>query len=335
MTDLEAQIRAVNPIGVNDLTEDDLPSFDVVWLAAERAPITPNRGPRMRFVRSALTTRRGWIALASTTGTGAAVVAALVLSAGTAPTPAQAFPILNKRGIDIASNASVRRALARWLPSASALFGALHSAHSFPIPAGSGDTGVGYLLQSPDGVSLCLLLRELGAAGQPGSLVHSAFGPVVCSSTADAERSGLVAVGGAAAYQTDGNVFVALIPAGATVHVSDNGATTPVPVSDGIATGVAPPTGTLTTNVAGVARTAQLTASAEPWWPPAPSSASGATSTSGSTAGSGAGASPSLASRRSRRAAGALGSCRSHRGTAGHKRCSSFVEQVYGSDGRR
>jgi hypothetical protein len=291
MTDLEAQIRAVNPMGVNDLTEDDLPSFDVVWLAAERASLTPRRGPRVRFVRTALTTRRGWIALASTTGTGAAVVAALVLSAGTAPTPAQAFPILKKRGIDISSNASVSHALASWLPSATALFGALQTAHSFPIPAGSGDTGVGYLLASPDGSSLCLVLREFGAAGQPGSLVHSAFGPVVCSSTADAEQSGLVAVGGAAPYQTDGNVFVALIPTGATVEVTDNGTTAPVPVNDGIATGVAPPTATLTTNIAGVTQTTQLAASAEPWWPPAPSSASGATSstsTSGSTAGSGA-----------------------------------------------
>lgn len=291
MTDLEAQIRAVNPTGVDDLTEDDLPSFDVVWLAAERAPLTPRRGPRVRFLRTALTTRRGWIALASTTGTGAAVIAALVLSAGTASTPAQAFPILQKRGIDISSNATVRRALASWLPSATALFGALQNAHSFPIPAGSGDTGVGYLLQSPDGVSLCLVLREVGAAGLPGSLVHSAFGPVVCTSTAGAERSGLVAVGGAAPYQTDGNVFAALIPAGATVELTDDGTTTSVPVNDGIATGVAPPTATLTTNIAGVAQTTQLAASAEPWWPPTASSASGATSsasTSGSTEGSGA-----------------------------------------------
>jgi hypothetical protein len=282
MTDLEAQIRAVNPISVSDLTEDDLPSFDVVWLAAERAPLTPRRGPRARFVRSVLTTRRGWIALASTTGAGAAVLAALVLSAGTSPTPAQAFPILKQRGIDISSNASVRHALASWLPSATALFAALRSAHSFPIPAGAGDRGVGYLLQSPDGISLCLVIREIGAAGRPGTLVHSAFGPVACASTAAAERSGLVAVGGAASYQTDGNVFVALIPTGATVEVTDNGTTTPVAVNDGIATGVAPPTATLTTNIAGVAQTTQLAASAERWWPPAPSSAPEVTSSTSS-----------------------------------------------------
>jgi hypothetical protein len=264
MTDLEAQIRAVNPMGVNNLTEDDLPSFDVVWQAAERASLTPHRGPRLCFVRTVLTTRRGWIALAGTTGTGAAVVAALVLSAGTAPTPAQAFPILKKRGVDISSNASARHALASWLPSATALFGALQSAHSFPIPAGSGETGVGYLLESPDRSSLCLVLREFGAAGQPGSLVHSALGPVVCSSTADAERSGLVAVGGAATYQTDGNVFVALIPTGATAEVTGNGTTVSLPLNDGIATGVAPPMATLTINVAGVTQTTQLAASAEP-----------------------------------------------------------------------
>jgi hypothetical protein len=264
MTDLDARIRAVNPIGVSDLRKDDLPSFEVVWLAAERASLTPHRRSRVRLARNALTTRRGRIALAGTSGTGAAVVAALVLSAGTAPTPAQAFPILKKRGIDISGNASVRHALASWLPSATALFGALQSAHSFPIPAGSGGTGVGYLLQSPDGISLCLVLRDFGAAGRPGSLVHSAFGPVVCSSTADAERSGLVAVGGAAPYQTDGNVFAALIPEGATAEVTDGGTTTPVPINDGIATGVAPPTATLTTNIAGVAQTTQLAAPAEP-----------------------------------------------------------------------
>lgn len=44
MTDLEAQIRAVNPIGLDDLTEDDLPSVDVVWLAAKRATLTPRGG---------------------------------------------------------------------------------------------------------------------------------------------------------------------------------------------------------------------------------------------------------------------------------------------------
>lgn len=237
----------------------------------------------MRFVRTALTTRRGRIALAGTTATGVTVLAALVLSAGTVSTTAQAFPILKTRSTDIrgtgiSTSASVRHALASWLPSTTALFGALQSAHSFPIPAGPGDTGVGYLLQSPDRSSLCLVMRDAGAAGQPGSRVHSAFGPVACASTADAERSGLVAVGGATPYRTDGNVFVALIPTGATVELTDNGTTAPVPVNDGIAAGVAPSTATLTINIAGVAQTTQLAASAESSLPPAPSSASGATS---------------------------------------------------------
>jgi hypothetical protein len=129
-------------------------------------------------------------------------------------------------------------------------------------------------------------LEALYAAHAPEVLVYARrradHGPVACASTAVAERSSLVAVGGAGSYQTDGNVFVALIPTGATVEVTDNGTTTPVPVNDGIATGVAPPTATLTTNIAGVAQTTQLAASAERWWPPAPSSAPGATSSTSS-----------------------------------------------------
>jgi hypothetical protein len=294
MSDLDARITAVNPVGVTDLGEDDLPSFDVVWLEAQRAPLAAHSSPQARFVQTTLRKTRARIALVSTTGTGAAVAAAIVLSAGTTPTSAQAFPILNKRGTDISSVASVRHALASWLPSTTALFEALQSAHSFPIPVGAGDTGVGYLVQSPDGSSLCLVLRELGAAGEPGSIVNAAFGPVVCTSTADAEQTGVVAVGAAAPYQTDGNVFVALIPTGGTAELSVNGTTTSVFINDGIATGVAPPTATLAINVGGVTQVTSLAASTEPWWLPTPKSGGasstsgpGSTGTSGATAASG------------------------------------------------
>jgi hypothetical protein len=297
MTDLEAQIRAVNPLRVSDLREDDLPLFNAVWLAVEQAALSARRRPRMGFVlRTALRTPRGWVALAATTG--AVVVAVLVLSAGTTPTDAQAFPILNQRGSDISSNAAVHHALAgasgalaTWIPSTTALFDALESAHSFTVPAGVDANGPGigrgYLLQSPDGSFLCLVLIELGAAGQPGSLVHSAFGPVVCTSTANAEADGLVAVGDASAYETDGNVFVALVPAGATVTLTDSGTTTPVAINDGIATGTASSASTLSIGIAGVTQTTQLAASTEPWWPPS-SPATSSTSAAGSTAASGA-----------------------------------------------
>jgi len=296
MTDLDAQIRAVNPIGASDLREDDLPLFDEVWLAVQQAALSARRRRRVPFVRTALTTPRGWVALAGTIG--AAVVAVLVLSAGTAPTAAQAFPILNKRGSDIRSNTGVRHALAgvsgalaTWIPSTAALFQALQSAHTFPIPAGVDANGPGigrgYLLESPDGSFLCLVLRELGAGGAPGSLVHAAFGPVVCTSMADAETDGLVAVGDASAYETNGNVFVALVPAAATVTLTDNGTATPVAINDGIATGVASPTATLSIEIAGVTQSTQLAVSTEPWWPPS-SPATSSTNAAGSTTASGA-----------------------------------------------
>ena len=99
MTDLQTRITNANPATDDDFDEDGLPSFSAVWLAAERAPIVARRRPQVRFVRTVVATPRGWVALASTAG--AAVVATLVLSAGTAPSVAQAFPILTKRATDL------------------------------------------------------------------------------------------------------------------------------------------------------------------------------------------------------------------------------------------
>jgi len=262
MTDVMEMVADANPVNDDDLS----PSFETVWRALDHS--TPRQRRPMRARRPLM--------LGSATGTlGAATLAIVLLSTGGAPSAAQAFPILSRPGTDINTIGDVRHALVSWLPSAAALFQALDSAHPFSIPAGSGDTGVGYLLESPDGSSLCLVLREFGAGGQPGAVVHAAFGPVVCASTADAEQTGLVAVGGAAAYQTNGNVFAALVPTGATVDLTANGTTTPVSVTNGIATGIAASEATLSITVAGTTQTTQLGASTQPWWPP--TVASGAT----------------------------------------------------------
>ena len=134
MTDLQTRIRNANPITEDDFNEDDLiPSFDAVWLAAQRAPLPARRRPQVRFVRTVVTTPRGWVALAG--AAGAAVVAALVLSAGTAPSVAQAFPILTKRTTDLGGT-SVAGTLGSWLPAA-VVAAALQHAHEFSITDGT------------------------------------------------------------------------------------------------------------------------------------------------------------------------------------------------------
>jgi hypothetical protein len=100
MTDLHTRVRNANPASEDDFGEDALPSFDAVWLAVQRAPIAAGRRPQVRFVRTVVATPRGWVALAGTAG--AAVVAALVLSAGTTPSVAQAFPILASTQTEVA-----------------------------------------------------------------------------------------------------------------------------------------------------------------------------------------------------------------------------------------
>ena len=272
-------------------TEDDLRRSTWCGWRRSRAPLTPRRGPRCFPSDRVDDEGRGWIALASTTGAGGARHRGARAVSPERHPRLSSIPILQKRGT---TSAATRPFAAHSRSGLAIRDCSVRGVAECPFvsdPGWSGDTGVGYLLQSPDGVSLCLVLREVGAAGLPGSLVHSAFGPVVCTSTAGASGPAWWRSAAQPHTKRTATCLAALIPAGATVELTDDGTTTSVPVNDGIATGVAPPTATLTTNIAGVAQTTQLAASAEPWWPPTASSASGATSsasTSGSTEGSGA-----------------------------------------------
>ena len=306
MTDLKDRIGAANPITEDDLSEDDLtPSLDAVWMAVESESVPTRHSPRTRYVRTVMATRRGWVALAGTTS--AAVVAVLVFSAGTSPAPAQAFPILRTHGTDISSDVfrnktSVRHAIMGSMTPGD-FFAALKDAHSFPMPADSGWARTGYVVESPDGSTLCLFMMGQAVDHQ---LVQVGY---TCNPTAQVEQNGLIAglqygitpcdtqtlspeqcarnIAASANSDVDPEYGVAvLVPSGGSVEVTDNGVTTPLAVNGGIATAIVQPSGTFAITVNGVTQTQQYPPTTPPTNPsssPTPAPTSGATSSTGAT----------------------------------------------------
>jgi len=107
------------------------------------------------------------------------------------------------------------------------------------------------------------------------------LGLVSCSTTSETEQDGFVT-----SVPSDGeNVFAAIVPAGATVSLTDDGTTTPVSVDDGIATGVVPDTATLTIDVAGTSTSYSIpTAPSTEVWAWAQRSNAGSTAPAGTSA---------------------------------------------------
>jgi hypothetical protein len=235
---------------------------------AARSPRTPLRPPAGR---------RWPLVLGGTAGVaGAALAAALLLAAGGAPTAAHALPILAMRATPAAA-----------IPHRASLLALLHSADtgsgqsvvsgdtSWPASWGpvhqfsvAGTADFGYVVQSSDGSTLCLMLMS-----PPGTTI--AYAARACAPTASAEQQGLVLA--TQDWNPGDYSFVALVPTGGDVTLADDGTTTSVPVdANGIAGGVVHDDAALSIRVGSSAQTSQVGPSAQAA-PTGPAAAAGAT----------------------------------------------------------
>lgn len=202
--------------------------------------------PQVRFVRAVLATRRGWIAVAG--AAGAAVIAALVFTAGAAPSAAQALPILATKTIDLRGRGIVApRGIVK---------SALADAHSFSEPFGTG-----YVMQAP--TTTDVPVNMLCVAIPPGSGTGSSIGFYGCAQEALVQGQGHIFPFDTDNAPDDGvgvsTFFVALVPVGGSLTVTAGGTTTAVPVTNGIASGVIPQSETLTLQVGSTTTTEQVT----------------------------------------------------------------------------
>jgi hypothetical protein len=196
----------------------------------------------------------------------AALAATLLLSAGGAPTAAHALPILATRATPVAA-----------VPRRASLLALLHSAdtggdtswgpvHQFSVAGGA---PFGYVVQSSDGSTLCLVV-----VSPPGTTV--AYAARTCAPTASVEQQGLTL---ATRDWSPGDYnFVAVVPSGGNVTLSDDGATSNVAVdANGIAGGVVHDNATLSIQVGGSVQTTPVGPAAQAA-PADPTAAAGATS---------------------------------------------------------
>ena len=273
MTDVMTRLAAANPVADADATHASLTG------ALERVRAAPAGAPR-REPQAQLV--RGGLALAATAG--AATVGVFVLSVGTGPSPAQAFPILREHGTDISR--LIRRApeylASNGFGAPGSFIQALQDAHAFAVPNVSG-LEMGYVVESPDDQTLCLTIaRQLNYTGPLGTITS---GTVDCDPTSTAEQSGFVTSVPAGSE----SVFAAIVPAGATVSLTEDGTTTSVSVDAGIATGVVPDTATLAIDVAGTSTSYLIpTASNNEVWAWSTRSNAGSTGPTGGSASIGA-----------------------------------------------
>jgi hypothetical protein len=180
--------------------------------------------PKRTFRRAAARHRRRFLAaLAGTTGAATAVVTALVLTAGAAPSAAQALPILSSPAAHI-RNPTVLRAL-RTLDGSGTW-----TTHTFTGP----DGGTGYVEESQDGSKLCVDYTPPSPSAPSSGPTQTPTGE--CDGTADLALHGIIM----SWNWTPGNYdFYAVVPTGGSVSLTANGTTSAVPVdANGIAVGV-------------------------------------------------------------------------------------------------
>jgi len=233
------------------------------YLAAEepdaRSPRTPLRRP---------------LVLGGTAGVvGATLAAVLLLSAGGAPTAAQALPILATRATPaaVAHHAS----LVRMLQGVSSGDGASWPTswgpvHQFSLAVTNLD---GYVVESTDGSTICMVL-----VSPPAPASTTAYAARTCAPTSSAEQQGMLL---ATPDWTSGDYdFVVLVPTGGTVTLTDDGTTTNVPVTAlGIAGGVVHDNATVSLQTGSSVQTSQVGPSAQT----APLGPSGSTASTGAT----------------------------------------------------
>jgi hypothetical protein len=207
--------------------------------------------------------------LGGTSGVLAATVAAaLLLSAGSAPTAAQALPILATRATPVAALADHASLLAmlRGTAAGNSPSGTESNGTSWPTSWGpvhefSVVAGYGYVVQSSDGGTLCVVLLS----APDTTVVYAAR---ACAATPSAQQQGVLLT---TSDWTPGDYnFVALVPTGGTVTLADDGTTTNVPVdASGIAAGVVHDNATVSLHVGSSVQTLQLGPSAQTT-PPGP-----------------------------------------------------------------
>jgi hypothetical protein len=122
------------------------------------------------------------------------------------------------------------------------------------------------VLESPDASTLCVL-----AIPTPAVDAHGVTAAGACSPTTDAEHSGLTM---SFAFVPGEQDCAALVPTGGSAEMTENGATTPLPLIDGVASGSVQGAATLTIQVGDSTRNYPLDSSAAaPSAPPPPNPA--------------------------------------------------------------
>jgi hypothetical protein len=222
MTDVLEQVAAHNPVLVDDLRREGLTlSFEDLWRNLNHAQPQQHRRP-LRLRRPAVV---GGAASALV-----ATLAAVLLSAGGAPSVAQAFPILASPTVDLSHRVAVERSLIRRGMAPSVAAASLKRAHEFTTAAGSGFT-----FETSNGAQICLITYPPSGflEGQPDA--HNGG----CDSTATAEQDGMITAAAWGNGSEQLQTYEALVPTGGTFEVTTDGTTAPVPVpADGIVTGV-------------------------------------------------------------------------------------------------
>jgi hypothetical protein len=250
-----------------DVSDEPVPPVGDVWRKLNHTP--PKHARQLRL-------RRPAVFGGAASAIAAATLAIVLLSAGGAPSVAQAFPILASTQTEVAHagggiHGGPGIAWALLTGALPAEYGRSGSSDNVQIShqfAAGSDTG--YVLQTTYGSWICVTAN---ANAGPGPAV------VGCSTTTDAEKQGIVVV------FRNGEGFIALVPTGGSVSLTTNGTTTSVPVdSDGIATDSVRQNATLSVQVGGSVYTQQLGPGLGHGLYPA----SGSTSSTGPTGASGA-----------------------------------------------
>ena len=235
--------------------------------------------------------------LGGTSGVLAATVAVvLLLSAGSAPTAAQALPILATRATPVAALANHASLLAmlHGAAAANSASGTDSSGTSWPTSWGpvhefSLSAGRGYVVQSSDASTLCVVLLS----APDTTVAHAAR---TCAATSSAQQQGVLLT--TSDWTTGDYNFVALVPTGGTVTLTDDGTTTNVPVdANGMVAGVVHDNAMVSLQVGSSVQTSQVGPSAQitpagpgvPATPPSPVVApGGSTTATGPTSATGA-----------------------------------------------
>jgi hypothetical protein len=222
VTDVLDQVAAQNPVRADDLRREGLTlSFEDVWRRLNHAQPQQQKRP-LRLRRPVL--------VGGAASAVAATLAAVLLSAGGAPSVAQAFPILASPTVDLSHRVAVERSLIRRGMAPSVAAASLKRAHEFTTAAGNGFT-----FETSDGAQICLITYPPSGflSGQPAA--HNGG----CDAMATAEQAGMITAAAWGNGSEQLQTYEALVPTGGTFDVTTDGTTTAVPVpADGIVTGV-------------------------------------------------------------------------------------------------